>query len=280
MAARGDHQPLRRAQPDRSVVPLHRLRLSCRPRRLPSAVPLDTLNEPCASIRALHLDSLKERRGEAGHSPGHARPDDPDDPRPRADARLRHLAAARRPQSRSVPRQSGIAVPVALPPGAGRQAEGGMAGDREQSPRQVLPPDGLRPAPARTASRAMEPRLASPSPVCWRAHDAPASPGVRRALDGPPEPGRARPGRRAAGLRRHGCRRPGPRRRDAGRGPPSGGAPARRRGTGEGARSHAAAMAPGSTWPGGTSATGCGRFGAIRRSRRSPSRRSRSASAG
>src|SRR5260221_10699099 len=47
-----------------------------------------------ATIRR-YLDSLKERGGEAGYPPGHARLDDSDDPRPRAVAWLRHLAATR-----------------------------------------------------------------------------------------------------------------------------------------------------------------------------------------
>src|SRR5439155_8333276 len=73
--------------------------------------------------------------------------------------RVRHLAAARCPQSRSVSGQSGIVVPVAVPPGAGRQAEARLARDREQPARQVLPAHRLRQAPARAASRAMESRV-------------------------------------------------------------------------------------------------------------------------
>src|SRR5438093_3178481 len=103
-----------------------------------------------------HHGLLKERRGEAGHPPGHPRLDDPDDPCARADARLRHLAAACGPQQRSVPRQSRIALPVAVPSGAGRQVEGRLAAHGEQSPGQVLPPHCLRPAAARTASGAVE----------------------------------------------------------------------------------------------------------------------------
>ena len=112
-------------------------------------------------------------------------------------------------------RQSGIALPVALPPGAGRQAEGRMAGDREQPAREVLPPHGRRQAAARAASRAMESRLVRrrqcaggrmtllhrlASIVRWM---------VRRNR------AERRPGRRTADVRRHGRRRPGPRRRDA-----------------------------------------------------------------
>src|SRR5204863_235805 len=69
---------------------------------------------------------------------------------------LRHLAAACGPQQRSVPRQSRIALPVAVPSGAGRQVEGRLAAHGEQSPGQVLPPHCLRPAAARTASGAVE----------------------------------------------------------------------------------------------------------------------------
>ena len=47
-----------------------------------------------------------------------------------------------------VPRQSGIAVPVAVPSGTGRQTQSGLARHREQSPRQVPPADDFRPAPA------------------------------------------------------------------------------------------------------------------------------------
>ena len=123
-------------------------------------------------------------------------------------------------QSRSVPGQSGLAVSVALPPGAGRQAEGRMAGDREQPARQVLPPHGRRPEAARTAPRALEPRLVRrhecaggrmmllhrlTSIVRWIAHRNSAEAGSER---------------RTADVRRHGRRRPSARRRDAGRGPP------------------------------------------------------------
>src|SRR6188474_122371 len=94
-----------------------------------------------ATIPTTHLDYLKDARGETGHTARHARLDDFDDPVARAHARLRHLAASRGTQSRSVRPQSGIAVPVAISSGAGRQAESGMADDREQSPRQVLPSD-------------------------------------------------------------------------------------------------------------------------------------------
>ena len=55
LAPRGDHQPVRGAQPDRSVIPLHRLRLSSRPRRMPSAVPLDTLNDRWHDARCFIL---------------------------------------------------------------------------------------------------------------------------------------------------------------------------------------------------------------------------------
>src|SRR5687767_10283929 len=99
------------------------------------------------------LGNLKEPRGEAGRSPGHARPDDSDDPRARADAWLRDLAAARGPQPRAVPGQSRLAVPVAVPSRAGRAAESGLARDGEQPPREVLPADGIGPPPARGASR-------------------------------------------------------------------------------------------------------------------------------
>ena len=58
-----------------------------------------------------------------------------------------------RAQPRQLPRQSGLAVPVALPARAGRQAEGRVAAQREQPQREVLPAH-RRPAAttARTAS--------------------------------------------------------------------------------------------------------------------------------
>src|SRR5262245_51117921 len=106
-----------------------------------------------------HLDTLKERRGQAGHTARHARLDDPDDPRARANARVRHLAAAGGPQPRSVPRQSWIPVSFIVSAGTGRQAEGRMATYREQSPRQVLPPHSLGATATGTASGAVESRL-------------------------------------------------------------------------------------------------------------------------
>ena len=92
-------------------------------------------------------------------------------------------------QSRSVPGQSGIAVPVAVPSGAGRQAQGGMAGHREQSARQVLPAS-RPPAVGSSDSIGIAGSVSrSPSRVCWRAHDASAPPCVHPALDAPTEPG-------------------------------------------------------------------------------------------
>ena len=60
-------------------------------------------------------------------------------------------------QPRQLPGQSGIAVPVAVPPGAGWQAEGGMAAQREQSKREVLQAHAVRTKAARTAQAALGP---------------------------------------------------------------------------------------------------------------------------
>ena len=78
--------------------------------------------------------------------------------------------------------QSGIAVPLAVPPRAGWQAESRMAAHREQSQGEVLPAHGVRAEAARTAAGSAGTGSRLPSRVCWRAHDVPASARVGAAL--------------------------------------------------------------------------------------------------
>src|SRR5262245_22729033 len=110
-----------------------------------------------ATIRHSSWFPKGHHRGQTRRSARHARLDDPDDPVARAHARLWDLPAARDAQSWRVPGQSRVALSVAVPSRAGRQAQSRLAAHREQSAREVLPPNGCREAAARAASRALDP---------------------------------------------------------------------------------------------------------------------------
>jgi PadR family transcriptional regulator, regulatory protein PadR len=74
--------------------------------------------------------------------------------------------------------QSRIAVPVAVPAGAGWKAESGVAAHREQSKRQVLTGSQRQVAGSSNSMDGAGTGLRSPSRAFWRAHEVPASPRV------------------------------------------------------------------------------------------------------